>query len=188
MLTRRLDRLLVIEDDPVLASAIQQALTLAGRDVRVHGNIAEGLATLRTWHPEVLLLDVALPDGSALDVVRALEAHAPRPVIIAMSGSAHPRLTFELARLGVEHFLPKPLELSDLEAALREVAQRPPDLTPALRVLVGRRPIQDVEDEVRATMVREALAHSGGSVRQAARLLSLSRQTLQHILRKCSLV
>jgi transcriptional regulator with PAS, ATPase and Fis domain len=60
----------------------------------------------------------------------------------------------------------------------------PPDLAPHLKSAVGLVPIKSVEQTVRSTMVSEALARGGGSRRAAARVLSISRQLLQHILRK----
>ena len=60
------------------------------------------------------------------------------------------------------------------------------DFLPRVRGVVGERSLHEVEREVRATMVNEALTRAGGSRREAARLLKVSRQLLQHILRQAS--
>lgn len=57
------------------------------------------------------------------------------------------------------------------------------DLTAVLRATVGARPLAEVEQAARRVMVMEALARTGGSKTAAAKLLQISRQLLQHILR-----
>jgi DNA-binding NarL/FixJ family response regulator len=130
-----------------------------------------------------MLLDVCLPDGTALDLLRAFPSTRPRPCVVAMSGAARPEQSFELALSGVRHFLPKPVDSAEeVLAILRRAGSEPPDLAPQLRATVGLRPVQEVEAEVRRVMVGEALARVG-TVRGAARLLAVSRQLLQHIRR-----
>jgi two-component system response regulator RegA len=102
---------------------------------------------------------------------------------VAMSGTAEPGESFRLAQLGVRTYLHKPLRLDELEAALVYARTAPADLRPYARGLVGLRPIHEVEEELRKTMVEEALARAGGSRSGAARLLAVSRQLLQHMLR-----
>ena len=70
-----------------------------------------------------------------------------------------------------------------LDRTPRPLAE-PPDLTPYVRASVGIVPLQHIEEHVRHTMLQEALARSGGNRRGAARMLKVSRQLLQHMLRK----
>ena len=175
--------ILIVEDDAALARTIQAAL--AGlAEVHLCQRAAEAVALLAELHPNLLLLDVALPDGSAFDVLAALTSIEPAPMVVAMSGSTRPGESFRLAQLGVSAYLTKPFTLQELQAAIDRARTTPADLRPHLRALVGLRPIHDVEDEIRQTMLNEALARAGGSRRGAARLLAVSRQLLQHMLRK----
>jgi two-component system, response regulator RegA len=174
----------VVEDDRRLRSAIAEALTALGFVVREAGSVKDALAALAEGTPDLLLLDVALPDGRALDVVQATEALSPAPCIVAVSGAAGPDESFALAARGVRAYLKKPLNLAELEAAVQRALSEPPDLAPHVKSAVGRAPIRSVEQSVRATMVQEALARGKGSRRAAARALGISRQLLQHILRK----
>ncbi|MBK7861855.1 MAG: hypothetical protein IPJ65_25220 [Archangiaceae bacterium] len=66
----------------------------------------------------------------------------------------------------------------------RETLERPPDLTPHLRAAVGHLPLHQLEEQVRQTMVGEALGATQGSRSGAAKLLRISRQLLQHILKR----
>jgi DNA-binding NtrC family response regulator len=185
MPARILRTVLVVEDDPSLRQTLVRALSERFSDVASAATVTEARAILaRPVPPDLLLLDVELPDGSALDLVKAAAALPVAPVIVAMSGTARPTQSFDLATLGVRAYLPKPLDLDRLEAAIAAAAAVPPDLQPQLRAVVGHRPIHEVEEEVRTTMLREALGRARGSRRQAAQLLAVSRQLVQHMLRR----
>jgi DNA-binding NtrC family response regulator len=84
----------------------------------------------------------------------------------------------------VRAYLAKPLRLDRLQAVIRTALEAAPDLLPVLRQTVGHKRLADVQSEVRAVMLDEALARSRGSRRGAARLLSMSRQLLQYLLRQ----
>jgi DNA-binding NtrC family response regulator len=177
-------RCLIVEDDARLRQRIGSALAARGFEVRAAASIAEALQALEQGTPDLIVLDVALPDGRAHDLVEVLRRRSPTPAVVAMSGAAAPDETFALAQAGVRAFLEKPIGLRELEAAVDRALTMPPELEPHVRSAVGHLPIKDVEQLVRSTMVDEALARSRGSRRAAARVLDISRQLLQHILRK----
>jgi len=174
---------LVVEDNPALLKTLERTLAGRGYSVRACGTVAEARRVLREWSPELLVLDVELPDGDAFDVLREASELPAAPVVIAMSGVAGPSESFRLAQLGVRSYLTKPLRLEALELAIDEALHMPPDMTPHVRAQVGHVPVRELERHVRRTMVAEALARAGGSRRGAARLLHVSRQLLQHMLR-----
>ncbi len=176
-------RALVVEDNAPLLKTLERTLAGRGHDVRACSTVDEARDILREWLPELLVLDVELPDGDAFDVLREASALATAPVVIAMSGVAAATQSFRLAQLGVRRYLDKPLRLDALERAIDEALLEPPDMTPHVRAQVGHVPVREVERHVRKTMVEEALARAGGSRRGAARLLHVSRQLLQHMLR-----
>jgi two-component system, response regulator RegA len=174
----------VVDDDDRLRSVLSEALESLGFEVRHAASVGEARAVLAECSPELVLLDVALPDGRALDVLRILEDKTPRPRVVAVSGAAGPDESFQLAERGVRAYLAKPLKLAELEAAIARALSEPPDLAPHLKSAVGLVPIKEVEATVRSTMVEEALRREKGSLRAAARVLGISRQLLQHILRR----
>ncbi|MGH0033779.1 MAG: response regulator [Myxococcota bacterium] len=184
MSARPVDRVLVVEDNDSLRITVERALSERFPEVRSAASVSEAVALLASWEPDLLVMDVELPDGSAVDVMRAAVAGDRVPLAVAMSGEAAPTQSFELAQLGVRTYLPKPFGLPALGQAIDDVIANPPDLGPLVRAAVGQRGIHDVEEEVRATMVKEAMARSGGSRRGAARLLAVSRQLIQHMLRR----
>lgn len=179
-----LERLLIVEDDDGLRRALE--LTLAGHasEVRAVATVADAKPELNEWHPDAVVLDFSLPDGDAFDLLRIIAQTEPMPALVAMSGMANPSETFRLAQMGVRAFVPKPLEYEALERALELVLVTAPDLTPMVRAAVGRVGVHTVEEQVRVAMVSEAMARAHGSRSGAARLLSVSRQVLQHFLKK----
>ncbi len=177
-------RVLLVEDSPALTRTLTRVFEERGCEVFHAGTVELARARLTETHPDLALLDFALPDGTGLDVLKFMATIHPAPTVIAMTGSAAPTESFQLAQLGVRAYLRKPIDLSELEETITRVEEQPPELRHHVRELVGRVPVKDVEEEVRKVMVDEALSRSDGNKRGAARLLNISRQLLQHILRK----
>jgi two-component system response regulator RegA len=184
MTTRPIERVLVVEDSRALLRSLHGMLTETYRDVRGCRSVCEAENAVADWWPDLVLLDVVLPDGGAHQVLELLERRLPAPTVIAMSGAADPAQSFLLATRGVRAYLEKPLRLDRLQAVIQQALETTPDLRPVLRQTVGHKPLADVQTEVRAVMLDEALARSRGSRRGAARLLSMSRQLLQYLLRQ----
>ncbi len=182
---RELKSILVVEDHPSLSMALVHALKSCAHSVRAVSDVHSAHAAILHGAPDLILLDFSLPDGTALDVLEVCKDAEPIPRVIAMSGTATPEESFEMAsRYNVCAYLPKPLALETLETSVRELWSTPPSIEPHLKAAVGRIGVRALEESVRTTMVKEAMARSDGSIRGAARLLSISRQLLQHILRR----
>jgi two-component system, response regulator RegA len=175
---------LVVEDDERLCAVIAEALASLGFVVRVVGSVKAARAALMEGPPDLLVLDVVLPDGRAVELLDVLQDLSPAPCVVAISGAAGPEEGFELAARGVRAYLKKPLNLEELQNGVTRALSEPPNLAPHVKSVVGRAPVHEVEQLVRDTMVQEALARGKGNRRQASRVLGISRQLLQHILRK----
>jgi DNA-binding NtrC family response regulator len=150
------------------------------------GTEREARRALARWHPHVLLLDLHLGEegGSGLAVAEHCATLEPAPVIVALSGLADRTETFRLAQLGARAFLEKPFRPAELREAVRSALEEAPDLVPLLRATVGRRPLKEVVRHARAVMTRQAVARAEGNRTSAARMLDVSRQNVQAVLRK----
>ncbi len=177
-------KVLAVEDDAELLRALAEALASPSNEFRHCGTVREARQLLADWMPDAVLLDVTLPDGTAFDVLDEIRRHAPTPLVVAISGTATPPDAFRLAQCGVRAYLQKPFGMTEVREAIRKAVCEAPELDPHLRGTAGRRALRAVESDVRARLVREALARSGGSRSAAARLLRISRQHLQQILRR----
>jgi CheY-like chemotaxis protein len=115
---------LVVEDEPALARFIHCYLALEGIQARLAANRAEVVAELRKLPvPDVILLDVKLPDADGFDILGRLRAHAAfkdTPVIMLTGDSTRAAVIRGLAG-GADGYMTKPFEAETLVAAVRSV-------------------------------------------------------------------
>jgi DNA-binding NtrC family response regulator len=176
--------LLIVEDSAQLSATLAAALGSKVERVSRAGTLAEARRILRVDAPDVMLLDVSLPDGESDTLLPDLRQLRPLPRIIVVSGSASPGQAFRMAQAGVRAFVTKPVDLATLDEVWARTLEEPPDLELLVRAAVGQVPLRGLEQLVRDAAVDEALAHSDGSLHGAARLLNISRQLLQYIIKR----
>lgn len=174
--------MLIVEDNAPLRAAIAGLVQSWGAEALEADTCSGGVGMLDP-PPDLLICDVRLPGESGLGVLEASLSTCPEPAKIAISGAATPEEAFLLARLGVREYLAKPFSLDDLTAAVHRVLSEPPNFDPLLRASVGHVALREVQRKVRSLMVEQALALSHGSRSGAARLLDVSRQAIQQIVR-----
>lgn len=179
---RSVERVLIVEDNVPLRSAIA-GLVRSWNAVAIEAGTAREAMVGLTPPPDLVICDVGLPDGSGASVFEALRSLRPGPAKIAISGVATAEEAFHLGQLGVREYLAKPFTMEQLESAIQRVLSEAPDLDPLVRDSVGRVPMRELQRHVRDVMVDEAMALSVGSRRRAARLLDVSRQAVQQIVR-----
>lgn len=134
--------------------------------------------------PSLFVVEIQLDDGSAADLLRKARDQRPRPMVIAMSGWASPEEVFELSQLGASGFLQKPFSLLELDSKVRAILQTPPELAHVVARWVGHRSVRQIQRDVRHEMIEEALARANQSLSGAARLLRVSRQAVQQMVRE----
>jgi DNA-binding NtrC family response regulator len=177
---------LVVEDDSSLCDAIAQVVApLASVVLQAH-TLASALEHLKRM-PGLIITDIRLPDGNGMTLVDAASALLPVPVTLAISGEATPGEAFELARRGVRGYLQKPLRLPELRDAIREALRAPADLAVCAVAQVGHRAIREAQEQLRRAMVTQACALAGGNRTSAARMLQVSRQAVQQMIRDLGL-
>ncbi|MEL6339539.1 MAG: response regulator [Myxococcota bacterium] len=175
-------RWLIVDDDRSVVDAVRMITEARGHRCASAGTLAEASELWKALKPNVLLLDVALPDGTSIEWLSQIQDRH-QSALVAMSGCASAWQGHQLGRLGVRAFLEKPFDEASLWSAL-EKARTPPDLADAVAACVGHLGLHDAEVTVRRSMIEEALRRTAHSRRGAARILSVSREMLQHALRK----
>lgn len=182
---RKLERALVIEDDAALRVAIGRVVNGWGEVALCEaGTVAQARTLLEAAPPpDLVITDVRLPDGSAFDVLDDLRRLAPVPMVVAISGKASPDEAFRLAQVGVRAYVAKPFTIQELADAVTRARGEAPDIEPMVAAAVGQVPMLDLQREVRRVMMKEALAQTEGSRSGAARLLRVTRQAVQQMLR-----
>lgn|SRR5574337_262329 len=113
--------ILVIDDEPAVASIFAEALTQEGNQVLVATSGEEGLRLLERSRPDAVFLDVAMPDLDGIEVLRQIRSkHARLPVII-LSGWATERQLEAARQLGATDVVLKPIALKHLSEALARI-------------------------------------------------------------------
>lgn len=181
-----LESVLVVDDDEHLLRSISGCLAARIPIVHCCATLEGARSWLRDHAPSLVILDVVLPDGKAHDLLVELRETRRMPYVISVSGAASAAQAFRLAELGVCGYLEKPFTPDQLWAKIVEVIAIPPNPERLARELVGSVPLPEVEGTVRYAMIDEAMGRAGGSKRGAARLLGVTRQMLQQILRRRS--
>ncbi|AZM62474.1 MULTISPECIES: response regulator transcription factor [unclassified Streptomyces] len=183
------ERLLVVEDEPTLRELLSASLRLAGFDVVPVETGAEALAAVRERRPDLIVLDVMLPDFDGFEVVRRLrEQHsaAPpgHPPVLFLTARDAPEDRIGGLRAGGDDYLTKPFNLEELvlriRAILRRTGGRPADgrlvvgtleLDPdSHQVMRDGRPVQLSPTEFSLLRV---LMENAGQVLSKAQLLEL---------------
>ncbi|MFO1199956.1 MAG: response regulator transcription factor [Burkholderiaceae bacterium] len=113
----------MIEDDHRLASMVRAYLSDAGFEVAVADDAARGMLQLERNPPELVLLDLMLPDDDGLEVCRRIRARSAVPIIMVTArGETTDRVVG--LELGADDYLPKPYDPRELLARIRAVLRR----------------------------------------------------------------
>jgi DNA-binding response OmpR family regulator len=128
---------LVVEDDQRIREALARALSDAGHAVRTEGRGADALSAVIDWQPDVVVLDLGLPDLDGGDVLRMVRSVSPVPVIVATARDDDAEIV-RLLDAGADDYVVKPYSAAHLVARIRAVLRRvvAPGGDPGARALV----------------------------------------------------
>ncbi|SEO68981.1 two-component system, OmpR family, response regulator [Actinacidiphila rubida] len=117
-------RVLVVDDEPDLAEVLAGVLGYEGWQVRTAGDVAGAVAEARTFRPDAVVLDVMLPDGDGLAVLRELRAEQPDVCVLFLTArdSVEDRIAGITA--GGDDYVTKPFSLEEVLARLRGLLRR----------------------------------------------------------------
>ncbi len=116
-------KILVVDDEAELRSAIADFLKSRGFDVYEAESCKSAICEFRKSRPDSVILDYALPDGNALDVLRQIHSIDATIPIIILTGHGSIDTAVAAVKLGAEQFLTKPVELSALAVVLERALE-----------------------------------------------------------------
>ncbi len=111
---KRIKNIIVVDDDRSIRVVISTALTRAGYNVKSSGTAAGMWRLVESDFADVLITDVGLPDGDALDILPKLQKNNPNLKIIVMSARTTLLTAVRAEKKGAFEYLPKPFELDEL--------------------------------------------------------------------------
>jgi two-component system KDP operon response regulator KdpE len=140
----------IIEDEPQIRRFVRAALEAEGWSVHEAENMGRGLIEAGTRKPDLLVLDLGLPDGDGIDLIRDVRAWSPVPIIVLSARSDEADKVAALDA-GADDYLTKPFGVGELLARVRANLRRPrpaaDEAQPVLR-------FGDVEVDRQARLVR----------------------------------
>jgi two-component system response regulator RegA len=167
--------LIIVEDDVSFAKALRRSFERRGYGVLQASSLEETMEILETHSPGYAVVDLKLAGESGLPCVQALRAHDPKRLIVVLTAFASIATAVEAIKLGASHYLTKPSNTDDIEAAFSK--EGGDAATP-----IGERPtsIKTLEWE----RIHETLVETGFNISETARRLGMHRRTLARKLEK----
>ena len=130
-------RVLVVDDHPIWRDGVARDLEAAGITVcGTAGDVAQAVRVATATRPDVVLLDLHLPDGSGVEVARALAGLDPPPRVLVLSASGERQDVLDALTAGATGYLVKSASIAELLDAVRRVAVGDAVFTPGLAGLV----------------------------------------------------
>jgi len=152
-------KVLVIDDEPALARALAVNLRAAGWDVATAHDGRSGLEAAADFHPDVVVLDLGLPDLDGTEVIAGLRGWTTVPVVV-LSARQHGDDKVEALDLGADDYVTKPFAMNELMARLRAAVRRAQESAPPaettlavgdLEIDFARKRVTKRGDDVRLT-------------------------------------
>lgn len=168
-------RLILIEDDEKFAATLKRSFERRGYVVAHVRALEEALAALETFAPRYAVVDLKLAGESGLTCVRALASHDPTMLIVVLTGFASIATAVEAIKLGACHYLAKPSNTDDIEAAFQK---REGDVDASISARATS--IKNLEWE----RIHQTLVETDFNISEAARRLGMHRRTLARKLEK----
>jgi ActR/RegA family two-component response regulator len=168
--------LLIVEDDASFARTLHRSFERRGYSVFVAASLDEVIKLLETQTPDYAVVDLKLAGGaSGLACVQTLHSHDSTMLIVVLTGYASIATAVEAIKLGACHYLAKPSNSDDIEAAFGK-AEGNADVGLTERATS----IKTLEWE----RIHETLAATGFNISETARRLGMHRRTLARKLEK----
>ncbi|MFJ8581702.1 response regulator [Micromonospora sp. NPDC093277] len=184
-------RVMVVDDHPMWREGVARDLTEAGHlVVATSGEGRQAVRVAAAARPDVVVLDLQLPDVSGVEVIRGLRAVLPEVRVLMLSASGEPQSVLDAVKAGATGYLVKSAAPAEFLDAVRRTAAGEPVFTPGLAGLVlgeyrrlAARPAT-VHDAAPRLTERETevlrLVAKGLSYKQIAERLGLSHRTVQN--------
>lgn len=168
-------RLLIVEDDPAFSRTLARSFERRGYEVSSCDGIEALTERLEDVSPDYAVVDLKVVGGSGLECVKLLHEHDPLIRIVVLTGFASIATAVEAIKLGACHYLAKPSNTDDIEAAFAKV-----EGDAEVPLTQRQTSLKDLEWE----RIHETLVETEFNISETARRLGMHRRTLARKLEK----
>lgn len=156
-----LDRILIVDDEDLIRWSLQQKLTNWGYCPLEAADGTTAIELAETESPDVILLDIQLPDKNGLEVLRAVRETDPRVVVIIMTAYGVLEDAVSALRLGAYDFVSKPLNFEELRSTIQN----------ALEAVKLRQEVKHFRERDRKRFSFDNIVGESEAIREAVRLM-----------------
>lgn len=168
--------LLIVDDDDVLRQRLVLAMERRGYRVASAGDVDGAVALARQHRPSFAVVDLKIPGGGGLELVKALKAIRPEMRVVMLTGYGNIATAVAAVKVGAIDYLAKPADADEIDRALNATGMLlpPPPENPMSA------------DRIRWEHIQRVFEQCDRNVSETARRLNMHRRTLQRILSKHS--
>jgi two-component system KDP operon response regulator KdpE len=123
-------RILVVDDEPQILRALRINLQARGYGIHTAADGAAALQATASEHPDLIVLDLGLPDLDGVDVIRRLRVWTPVPIVV-LSGRTNSHDKVDALDAGADDYVTKPFSIEELLARIRAITRRHPTAEPS---------------------------------------------------------
>jgi two-component system response regulator AtoC len=116
-------KILIVDDDRFIRMALGEAVRLWGFETIEAGTVSEARALFAENEPPVALLDIDLPDGNGLDLLKEVKEKSPDTIAVMITGNVDVPNSLAALRGGAHDFIAKPVKLEELRVTLRNALE-----------------------------------------------------------------
>ncbi|HSR51360.1 MAG TPA: sigma-54 dependent transcriptional regulator [Acidobacteriota bacterium] len=117
-------RVLLVDDDDLLRKSLAKELRHSGFEVKTADNAHHALARVKAWLPDVVLLDIRLPDSNGLDTLKAIKRIDASVEVIMLTAYGTVDTAVYSLKAGAYHYLVKPAKLAEIDAAIHKAYEK----------------------------------------------------------------
>lgn len=164
---------LVVDDEPPILRFLRTSLRAAGHNVVTAEDASDGLRALAVENPDVVVLDLGLPDRSGFEVITEIRKHSPVPIVV-LSARDDERSKVRALDLGADDYIGKPFGVAELMARIRAALRHrfqaqgefPMFVSGDLSIDLVRRHVSRAGQEIKLSpkefeLLRHLVAHAG---------------------------
>jgi len=117
-------KIIIIDDEASILKLMGQVATRMGHQVFMHLTGKEGMAAMETEKPELLIVDLKIPDMNGLQIIQDCRARYPQTEVVMVTGYGSVETAVEAMKLGAFDYLTKPFDLEDLQRTINRAMQK----------------------------------------------------------------
>ncbi|MFT4824078.1 MAG: two-component system response regulator RegA [Halioglobus sp.] len=169
-------RILLVDDDVTFTEVMSRGFTRRGFEVQTCNAAKGAVNACKAWHPDLILLDLNMPDSSGLVILPDLLSAAPEASLVVLTGYSSIATAVQATKAGALNYLCKPATIEEILRCFRGEGTTPTTTEiPAEPLSV---------DRLEWEHIQRVLQDNDGNISAAARALNMHRRTLQRKLYK----